>query len=408
MKIYLLLITVTLALTPVVYSQNDLSKLFDTKFSYEIENELKNNKLRESSASYYYTYIGEYEKALMTYEVPLAWGLDSLSHADSLAFKKYHPINAYDYLADRTKNEQIVIISEAHQKPQHRVFTLNLLESLYKNGFRYLGLETLTPNIVDSTQNLMDTLLNKRGYPLNNGITGYYTREPQMGNLVRKALDLGFELFAYEAMPRKEERDLQQAHNIEKFLAKHPNQKIVIHCGWYHAIESNYPKRRKDHYLAYHLKKLTGIDPLTIYQDALSEKYLYKESPYYHLTKANEVSILIDDNGHVFNGKEDAVHNFDILVYHPRTKYVNNRPNWLFGIKGNKFVEIEKGKIAVDKYPILAKAYLANEEYRTTPVDIIELDSFEEPEKLVLKKGVYRIVLIDKDGKEVEYVKEVK
>ncbi len=404
MKIVLLSLVLSASL---IYGQNDMSKLFDTKFSYEIEDELKNNKLRESSASYYYTYIGEYEKAMMTYELPLAWGLDTLTYEDSLAFLKYHPINAYNYLAERTKEEQIVIISEAHQKPLHRVFTLNLLESLYENGYRYLGLETLTPNIVDTTQNLMDTLLNKRGYPLSSYTTGFYTREPQMGNLIRKAIDLGFELFAYEATSRKEDRDLQQAINIKKFLEKHPNQKIIVHCGWYHAIESNYPKRKEDNYMAYHLKRLTDIDPLTIYQDALSEKFLHKESPFYNLVNANDASVLIDDNGQVFNGK-DAVDHFDILVYHPRTKYINNRPDWLFGLSSNNFVEIDKGKIEIDKYPILVKAYLANEEYMATPVDIVELDSFEDTTRLVLKNGAYRIIIINKDGGKLEYPIELK
>ncbi|HFA52012.1 MAG TPA: hypothetical protein ENJ95_23595, partial [Bacteroidetes bacterium] len=225
-KIYPLLLTF-LVVNIHVYSQFDRSKEFDIKFCYEIEKELENGKLSDSKASYYYTFIGEYEKALMTYELPLAWGLDTMSYQDSLNFVRYHPINAIDYLTERTKNEQIVIISEAHNNPRHRIFTYRLLDSLYNNGFRYLGVETLTPNIIDSTKFLMDTLLNKRGYPLNNLLTGYYTREPQMGNLIRKAISLGFEAFAYEVVSRKEERDLQQAINIKKFLEKHPGQKVI-------------------------------------------------------------------------------------------------------------------------------------------------------------------------------------
>ena len=69
-------------------------------------------------------------------------------------------------------------------------------------------------------------------------------------------------------------------------MKAHPNEKIVLHCGWYHAIESDYPKRKSDNYMAYHLKKRTGINPLTIYQDALSEKVSMEESPYFKMIEA--------------------------------------------------------------------------------------------------------------------------
>lgn len=45
-----------------------------------------------------------------------------------------------------------------------------------------------------------DTLLNERGYPLLS--SGYYTQEPQFGNLVREALRIGYELFPYETQVR--------------------------------------------------------------------------------------------------------------------------------------------------------------------------------------------------------------
>ncbi len=396
-------ITTTLILLVLTCSmllaQQKKAEYFERKFSAEIEKELAEGKLRFSSAAYDYTYIGNYSKALEKYESHLNWGLDTMTYEDSIRFTKYRPIPAKEYLAERLQNEQIVIISEAHQKPQHRVFTAELLEMLYENGFRYLGMEAIMPSITDSTKYLMDTLLMERGYPINSRLTGGYVREPQMGNLVRKALDLGFMIFGYERTNKDIERDLRQAMNIEKFMNAHPDGKVVIHCGWYHAIESDYTKHlrggKKGNYMAHHLKNRTGIDPLTIYQDVLSEKVLKEESPYYQMIDAEEMSVLVNDKGEVFNGVDEQSH-FDILLYHPRTKYIKNRPDWLVKLEGNRFVEIKKQKIKPDQYPVLVEAREVGEK-NSVPLDIIELIDANDETPLVLKKGHYTISITDKN-----------
>ena len=402
-QIFLLIILISSS----IYGQEKKIPLHDLKFSYEIEKELAEETLRKTTAAYYYSYLGNYEQALKHYELHLDWGLDSISTRDSIDFLQYQPVDAYDFLEEKTKEEQIVIISEAHHKPQHRIFTRKLLKSLYQNGFRYLGLETMSPSYGDTTQFLMDTQLSERGFPLNSPMTGYYTREPQMANLVRTALELGFEIFGYESTERKKERDLQQAININRFIDAHPKGKVVIHCGWYHAIESDYPKRKSDNYMAYHLKRMTGIDPLTIYQDALSEKQILPESPLYKMVKAESTSVLVNKEGTIFNGIDNRNH-FDILIYHPRTKYLKNRPNWLLDIKGNKAVKIKKRKISKIQYPIIVKAFANKENRNATPIDQIELKDRKDSTPLVLKKGIYRMLLIDKDRNEVEYIKKVK
>lgn len=375
-------------------------QLHDLKFSYQIEEEMENGSLRQVSAAYYYTYIGQYQKALNTYELPLDWGLDSISQQDSMDFLDFKPVNAFNYLAERTQKEQLVIISEAHQKPQHRVFTQELLPILYQNGFRALGIEAVMPSWGDSTKYLMDTLMQKRGYPLNAFISGTYTREPRMANMIREAIALGFEIFAYERNKKGVERDLLQAQNVMKYMAAHPNKKIVLHCGWYHAIESNYPKRKSDNYLAYHLKTQTDIDPFTIYQDALDEKFLEKESPFYKMINSNEVSVLVNSKGEVFNGKKEQQH-FDVLLYHPKTTYQNGRPNWLFEMDEVTAVGVKSKWLEGMTFPVIIEAYKVDDNEWATPIDRIELEKKEEKD-LILKKGKYRIVVMDKMGKEKE------
>ncbi|MEM6726241.1 MAG: hypothetical protein AAF598_19510 [Bacteroidota bacterium] len=390
-------ILITLALTILIIPliAQDIPK-FHRKTSAQIQKGVVDGSIRQSSAAYQYTFIGNYQAALDHYELHLDWRLDSLTPRDSLELLTFRATDAFDYLAERTKEEEIVIISEAHHKPQHRVFTTQLLEQLYANGFRYLGLECLTNNPVDSNLFLMDTELNERGYPMDSPITGYYAQEPQMGQLIRKALELGFELFAYERTQKGIERDLQQALNIQRFLQqqqeKSPGKeigKVVIHCGWYHAIESAFPKRQSDHYMAYHLKQLTGIDPLTIYQDALSEKSLFPASPYYELIEAKEISILINPKNEVYQGPARMDH-FDVLIYHPPTRMINGRPHWI--AENPALIAHELQLMPRMDYPILAKAYDYGEDIKkATPIDVIEVANNDVPRVFYLPKGMYLI-----------------
>jgi hypothetical protein len=381
--------------------------LHDIKFSHEIAKELEDGKLGMPTAACYYTYIGKYKQAAMTYELEsLDWGLDTLTRKDSLAFLQYKPVNAFEYLADRLRNEQIVIVSEAHQSPQHRVFTRKLLRSLHENGFRHLGIETLTPGVEDTTAFLMDTLLNTRGYPLNSPVTGMYTCEPQMANLIREAIAMGFKVFGYEKTSQPAERDLQQALNIKRYMDLHPGEKIAIHCGWYHAIESAYPKRKDSYYMAYHLKRLKGINPYTIYQDALTEKWLQPESPFYKTVAADEVSVLLNEDGQAFNGVDTVAH-FDVLVYHPGTKYYRNRPDWLHKLEGSYMVEVDRSKMPLGNYPVMVQAKISTDDVNATPLDRIELESPVDETPLLLRKGVYKVKITDKNGAVVEYLQAV-
>ncbi len=381
--------------------------LHSIKFSHELTKEMEDGKLRAPTAACHYTYIGKCKEAAMTYELEsLDWGLDTLTREDSLAFLQYKPVNALVYLADRLRSEQLMIISEAHQSPQHRVFTRKLLNSLYENGFRHLGIETLTPGVKDTTAFLMDTLLNKRGYPLNSPISGMYTCEPQMANLVREAIAMGFEVFGYEKTTQSAERDLQQALNIKRYMTLHPGEKITIHCGWYHAIESAYPKQKDSYYMAYHLKRLTGINPYTIYQDALTEKLKQPESPFYKMVTADEVSVLLNEAGQPFNGVDTVAH-FDVLVYHPRTKYHRNRPDWLEELEGTYTVEVDRSKVPSGNYPIMVQANLSTDDANASPLDRIELESPLDETPLLLKKGVYKIMLIGKNRAVFEYQQAV-
>lgn len=301
---------------------------------------------------------------------------------DSLYFTNAKKVNAKNYIVEQSKNSQIVIINEAHHIPKHRAFTRTLLKDLYDNGYRYLGLEAL-----------FDSTINQRKFPIIE--SGYYTKEPEFGNLISEALKMGYTLFSYEASEGKngKEREIEQAENIQKFLESVPNAKVLIHCGYAHAFENEYPSWGKA--MAGRLKDLTNIDPFTVDQTMFLERFDKANNHLFiQLNDATEPIILIDKEGQIFNGNGE-IKQTDIVIIHPQTKYIDRRPNWLLNEKKSYTIPSHKIK---GNSPILLLAYRENEfENNGIPTDIIEITDEKSSKELYLLKGTYTIVIKDKN-----------
>lgn len=366
--------------------------------SSEIERE---DRLKQipSKKAVAYALIGNYEKALNSYE------LDSLtrSSAGELIGKaeevhinsadKITYTDAKQHILQRARQSQILIFNEAHHKVIHRVFLATLLDSLYHMGYRYLGLEALTPNFQDTLKLTNDTLLNKRGYPLNSRYTGQYTREPQFGNLIRQAIAKGFHVFGYEASPLQagQNREIKQARNIARRFSEEPDAKMVILCGYAHLVEQVVDKPERNYgmkkWMAAYLKEYTGIDPLTINQEIFTERGTPPFHPYYGLIDAKHSSALIDSTNLLF---QDAFQRkFDILVYHPPTTYKKGRPEWLFELSEHTHQFLPKKDIEIE-CPCLVKAYSETDSINAVPVDIIEIED-EKGVYLALPEGTFNL-----------------
>lgn len=396
---------VVLLLTLVVLSG---WKLLDDKpaFPYQLTNQIIDSYEKDTTrnriymASYAFSYIGDYQQALVYLGREDPKG-ERLTTSDSLNFLTFKPIDAKEYIIRRAKNEQIVILNEAHHIPIHRVFTSTLLKELYQSGFRYLGAETLSHE---------DSLLNQRKYPTL--ASGYYTKEPQYGNLIREALQLGFQLFPYEAATPEEfasgkTREIAQAHNIEKIIRRDPKAKILIHCGYSHVfetpLESDWEKA-----MAGRVKEFTGINPFTINQQRWTESgESSKEEPLYKLMNVEKPSIYVNAAGEAYPATTAA--QTDIQVVHPRTTYRHGRPTWLFRDGKWKPYFLTKDQLSLD-FPCLVLAYRAGETKSQTtpfdqaiPVDVIELKRADERKALVLPSDDYRIILLSHGGKQKEF-----
>jgi len=174
--------------------------------------------------------------------------------------KNIQSINAAIYVAGRALDAQVVMINEAHDKPLHRAFTYSLLDQLYQQGFRYLAMEMLGNSGTSSLKELNNT-------------TGYYAQEPVAGELIRKAISLGYTLVPYEDTALQghtsQQRDSIQAANIYKILQKDPKARILVHAGYGHISEVKLGDEMIPMGMAF--KKLSGIDPLTVNQTNFTE-----------------------------------------------------------------------------------------------------------------------------------------
>jgi hypothetical protein len=174
-----------------------------------------------------------------------------LKDSDSV---RYSFINedAVNYLIKECSKSKIVMFNEAHFEPKHSTLLTFLLKDLFNSGFRYLALESVWED---------DTLLNQRKFAVIN--TGFYTREPEMSNLIREAIKMGYRIVNYDDFSG--EREKNQAKKIyEKTLEKDSIAKVIVLSGFGH-IHEKVSKNEKN-MMAAEFKRISGIDPLTIDQ----------------------------------------------------------------------------------------------------------------------------------------------
>jgi hypothetical protein len=292
------------------------------KFSEDIEAKMKKDTVpwKTQVGATEYSISGNYKKALQTWD-KIGAEVHSITTQDSSYFKSFKSQNAKEYILNRSKNEKLIIINEAHNNSRHRVFTTSLLKGLYKNGYRFLGVEALA-----------DTLINERKFPvLKSG--SMYIHESQYANLIKEALDLGFTLFNYEYKGGKgktmKDREREQAENIAKVMTQNPNAKFLIHCGYDHLNEETPGIKEWEKAMAARVHDLTGINPFTIDQIPGSEKGDLKfNTPYIKMANSKKPVIMINPQGKAYNG-EIGSERADCSIIYPVSTYTNERPDWL-------------------------------------------------------------------------------
>lgn len=342
--------------------------------------------LMRQLAGTYASFVGQYQEALEDF-APARRDAEPL---DTLALNRMTDEDAIDAIAGLATNRQAVFVNEAHYMPRDRALTANLLPKLRALGFSYLAVETLAD---------ADTGLNARGYPVHT--TGFYSNEPVFGEMLRIAHTLGFKLVPYEAATTNpDEHEQGQAKNlVERILRADPKAKIVVHAGFDHINESGTLAGAKP--MAIRFRELTGIDPLTVDQTAMTEQAdtTYEDPRYRFLMKhVRRRSPFVLKTGDAVWTARPGVH--DVTVISPRAVHRGGRPSWIWTMGGN----VRRAYIASDEacpgaLDCVITARRAGEREDAIPVDVLRVQ-FSAPgsKTFALPPGRYLIEARDAHG----------
>jgi hypothetical protein len=300
---------------------------------------------------------------------------------------------AADYIADAIAGRRILVVNEAHHRPQTRLLTLALLPRLRALGFDHFAIEGLDP---------ADAALATRGYPTEK--SGYYTQEPLYGEIVREALRLGFVVHAYEPQEAgrmsPQDRETRQAEALQAILEKDPRARLFVHAGYAHADKAPGRLPGNARPMAAELGRLTGIEPYTVDQTTLGSGDMSDAaSPYRHLVESFPIglpSVLLPRKGGPAWSYRPEYHDLTVLL--PRSDPSEMRPGWLSRDGLRRSLRI-KAAACNGSFPCLFEAFLAGEGDDAIPADqFVLLASGDARWPLYLAPGRYRLRIRGEDG----------
>ena len=312
--------------------------------------------------SWYQSFLGDYKDAELSFSIQQEPQRDDAP--SPLAQPGWHAVPALDYIPQLAKQYRAVFLNEAHNIALTRTLTVRLLKPLRDEGFNVFAVETLySPNIA---------ALNKRGYPVDD--SGFYTREPVYGEMVRTALKLGYKVVAYEADPDRSgnAREAQQAENLWNILKNDPDAKIVVNAGYAHIQKTG--KFLGAQSMAEHFMKDSGIAPLAVDQTTMIP----------HLDRAMDhpdygpiISALHPAEPVVFIDKDAKPWSlrpgYDVSVIFPEEHFVYDRPTWL-ALWGARVPYSISGNVCQRHWPCMITARYADEGDDAVPTDRMVLD----------------------------------
>jgi len=188
--------------------------------------------------------------------------------------ESYRAEAALRVIEREARKTRLVIWGEEHHLPQTRSLFESLLRVLWRQGYRYLAAETFTDEVMRTDFKYPDYQ------------SGYYLLDPVFASAVRVAKDMGYKLIAYDTEERGPAgdgsfRDRKQAENIKaRIFDRDPQAKVFIIAGRGHASEETASGGWTP--MASVLKRLTGINPLTLYAPRMSQRLTPdEEDPFY-------------------------------------------------------------------------------------------------------------------------------
>ena len=301
-------------------------------------------------------------------------------------------VDAREYIRERLVKEQIVIFNESHSNNQHRVFVKSMLKDFYDAGFRYIAMEASPARMTRGFKFELNRYPKER--------IALYFSDPQMANLMREAIDLGITVIPYEPRQKGNREELMAQNIHDSILVADPSAKMIILCGYCHVLESSGILKEncgKEKWMAGYLKEISGIDPFTIDQEVMNERFAYDEHPYYHLfSNVKAPSVVLNKDSSAVELR--TMNSVDIYLYHPRTILIEGRPDWLVNQEKVKSSVVNNQTCDVVGLPCLIEAHDINYTPYSIPYDIVELTERKIKSSLILGKGSYKLKISGPNG----------
>ena len=315
---------------------------------------------------------------------PLRPGQPPLSDEIAAKLRRAEAEQALPLIVRAAKGTRVVILNEAHHSPRDRAFALEVARALRPLGYTLLAAEAF------ANHPPLTATLAREGFPRLK--SGTYLKEPVFGDLVRQALGVGYRPIAYEqdsAQRKRGEpgipgREQAQAENLAAALRAYPGRKLFVYVGFSHVAEApiQHGTGRLE-WMAARLRKLTGIDPLTIEQTALAEDSSSRSGREAWALAAPKLlgsSVLrVDRHPFAFGPYADAV---DLQVVHPPTRLRGGRPSWLAAM-GRRPSAVPPALIPT-RGRRLVQAFLAEEPDDAVPVDQVVVEAGKPVPTLML------------------------
>lgn len=297
--------------------------------------------------------------------------------------------DAITAIVREAKKTQIVILNEAHHVPMHRAFAMKLARELKKIGYNYLACEAF---------NMYDDFPLQKQYV--NEKTGLFTKETTYANFLRDAMREQWQFVSYE--PVTDPRESGMAKNLaQKIFKQNPKAKVFIYAGYSHAYE--FPSAETDadnSKMAAQLKRLTGINPLTIDQTAMyahidskRQSNLYKAA----IAKMKEEKpfILKSENQYYLKlGINNQLVDMQVIYPAYSTSPATGRASWLASLAGFTPRDIPKELLPATGRRMIY-AYHKQEPVDGIPADVVIVEAGKATPKLMLPPGEFRFAFED-------------
>lgn len=306
----------------------------------------------------------------------------------------FHAEDAASAIAWLAASRRIVMVNEAHHVAQTRVLTLALLPRLRALGFTHFAAEGIDEH---------DRDLAPRGYPVDT--TGTYVREPVYGEIIRSALKLGFVVVAYESTtPGADDatREEEQArHLVERVFRSQPQARLFVHAGYAHVHKSKGYLFAEP--MAMHLRRMSGIDPLSVDQTMLRPIDAQREyADYRTLLQRFAIrtpTVLMANRGDAAWTLQPEYYDVSVILP-PSARAIVGRPDWL-SLGGTREIVPVDLDLNEARLPCVLEARYVGESAKAVPADRVLIEHGHGQVAMFLRPGRYRLTAADASGRSV-------